>query len=488
MYGWVAEDAIGKPLGELIFAEAKESEKPLRQLLASAGEFRGEIKQVASDGRKIVVNSRATLIRNPDGTPLSVLFINTDVTEQKDLETQLLRAQRLESIGTLASGVAHDLNNILTPILTSAAILKADPLQKDLPTLASMDEESALRGASVVKQVLSFARGIEGKRVVIKASHLVDEMVDIARTAFPKSIEFTSRCPDDLWSVTCDPTQLRQVLLTLSVNARDAMPNGGSITIGAENFEVDERYASVTPGAKPGPHITFRVTDTGNGMSRATMDKIYDPFFTTKDISKGTGLGLSTVLGIVKGHGGFISVSSEVGQGTTFKVSLPGEVNVQSTLVPVGCAAPAKGNGELVLLVDDEENIIQATKAVLERNNYRVLSASDGVEALARFARQMQEINVVLTDIAMPYIDGVASVRAIRKMKPMSRSSLSPEKPGKRGSKSFRPLRSTISCSSLSARKACSRLSIPRSAQPARWTRTEVHVTSSKRSRQTAHE
>ncbi len=488
LYGWVAEDAIGKPLGELIFAEAKESEKPLRQLLASAGEFRGEIKQVASDGRKIVVNSRATLIRNPDGTPLSVLFINTDVTEQKDLETQLLRAQRLESIGTLASGVAHDLNNILTPILTSAAILKADPLQKDLPTLASMDEESALRGASVVKQVLSFARGIEGKRVVIKASHLVDEMVDIARTAFPKSIEFTSRCPDDLWSVTCDPTQLRQVLLTLSVNARDAMPNGGSITIGAENFEVDERYASVTPGAKPGPHITFRVTDTGNGMSRATMDKIYDPFFTTKDISKGTGLGLSTVLGIVKGHGGFISVSSEVGQGTTFKVSLPGEVNVQSTLVPVGCAAPAKGNGELVLLVDDEENIIQATKAVLERNNYRVLSASDGVEALARFARQMQEINVVLTDIAMPYIDGVASVRAIRKMKPMSRSSLSPEKPGKRGSKSFRPLRSTISCSSLSARKACSRLSIPRSAQPARWTRTEVHVTSSKRSRQTAHE
>ncbi len=418
LYGWSAEDAIGKPLGELIFAEAKESEKPLRQLLASAGEFRGEIKQVASDGRKIVVNSRATLIRNPDGTPLSVLFINTDVTEQKELETQLLRAQRLESIGTLASGVAHDLNNILTPILTCAAILKADPLQKDLPTLASMIEESALRGASVVKQVLSFARGIEGERVVIKASHLVDEMVDIARTAFPKSIEVTSRCPEDLWSIICDPTQLHQVLLNLSVNARDAMPNGGSITIGAENFEVDERYASVTPGAKPGPHVTFRVTDTGSGMSRATMDKIYDPFFTTKDLSQGTGLGLSTVLGIVKGHGGFISVSSEVGQGTTFKVSLPAEVNVQSTLVPVGCAAPAKGNGELVLLVDDEENIIRATRAVLERYNYRVLSASDGVEALALFAQQMQEISVVLTDVAMPYIDGVASVRAIRKMKP----------------------------------------------------------------------
>ena len=418
LYGWSADDAVGKPLGELIFAEAKDCERPLKQLLASAGEFRGEIKQVAIDGRKIVVNSRATLIRNPDGTPFSVLFINTDITDQKELETQLLRAQRLESIGTLASGVAHDLNNILTPILTCASILKGDLIPEDLSTLASMIEESALRGANVVKQVLAFARGIEGERVLIKPSHLVHEMVDIARMTFPKSIAITSRCSDDLWSITCDPTQLHQVLLNLSVNARDAMPGGGAITIGAENFEVDEHYASVTPGAKPGPHIMFRVTDTGGGMPRATIDKIFDPFFTTKDVSKGTGLGLSTVLGIVKGHGGFISVYSEVGQGTTFKVFLPAEVNVQSTLAPEGDAAPTNGNGELVLVVDDEENIVNATKTVLERHNYRVLSAADGVEALALFAQQMQEIRVVLTDIAMPYIDGVASVRALRKMKP----------------------------------------------------------------------
>jgi two-component system cell cycle sensor histidine kinase/response regulator CckA len=417
LYGWSADEAMGRSIGELIFADAKDYEGP-QKLLASAGEFHGEIKQVAKDGREIIVDSRATLIRNPDGTARSGLLINTDVTEQKKLETHLLRSQRLESIGTLASGVAHDLNNILTPILMCAEVLKGNPTPEDFPTLVSMIEESAKRGANVVKQVLTFARGIEGERVVIKPSHLIQEMIDIAQNTFPKTIQIIGRYTDELWSINCDPTQLHQVLLNLSVNARDTMPNGGTLTIGAENFDVDEHYASMSLGAQPGPHVMFRVTDTGAGMSRATIDKIFDPFFTTKQIGKGTGLGLSTALGIVKSHGGFISVYSELGTGTTFKVLLPAQVGEASSRKCAASPESLNGNGELILVVDDEAGILRITKMILEKHNYRFLPANDGTEALAAFAQEMGSINLVLTDIMMPYLDGVALIRAIKKMKP----------------------------------------------------------------------
>src|SRR5205807_1710815 len=212
---------------------------------------------------------------------------------------------RLESIGTLASGVAHDLNNILTPILMCAQTLRGDLADEDRQSAVSLIEESARRGASVVKQVLTFARGVEGERVLIKPVHLIEEMVDIARKTFPKSINVRGCYPENLWSIQGDPTQLHQVLLNLSVNARDAMPNGGSLNLAAENFTVDEHYAAMTPDAKPGPYVAVRVSDTGSGMLRATIDKIFDPFFTTKEIGKGTGLGLSTALGIIRSHDGF---------------------------------------------------------------------------------------------------------------------------------------------------------------------------------------
>ena len=417
LYGWSAEDAIGKSICELIFAEPIGCEGPIK-LLESAGEFQGEMKQVAKDGREIFVDSRATLIHNPDGTRRSALLINTDVTEQKKLGVHLLRAQRLESIGTLASGVAHDLNNILTPILMCAEMLKGDPEHENIEALVSMIDDSARRGANVVKQVLTFARGIEGERVVIKPSHLIQEMIDIAQKTFPKTIEILSRYPDDLWSIEGDPTQLHQVLLNLSVNARDAMPNGGSLTLGAENFNVDENYASMMPGAKPGPHVMLRVTDTGRGMPRAMIDKIFDPFFTTKEVGKGTGLGLSTTLGIVKSHSGFISVYSEPGKGTTFKVFLPAAVIQEDLQQSKTSIVPIQGNGELILVVDDEPNILGVTKMILEKNRYDVVSANDGPEALAIFAQQMKSISLVLTDLSMPYMDGIALVRSLKKMRP----------------------------------------------------------------------
>jgi CheY-like chemotaxis protein len=208
------------------------------------------------------------------------------------------------------------------------------------------------------------------------------------------------------------------VLLNLSVNARDAMPNGGSLTIGANNFNVDEHYASMTPGAHPGPHVVLRVSDTGVGMPRAVIDKIFDPFFTTKEVGKGTGLGLSTVLGIVKSHNGFISVYSEIGNGTTFKIFLPATIIEQSSRKSGISPKMFNGNGELVLIVDDEPGILRVTKMILEKHNYRVLEANDALEALALFPQHMDSVNLVLTDIMMPYMDGVMLVRAIKKMKP----------------------------------------------------------------------
>ena len=416
LYGWSAEEVCDQPSCDFL-----DYEEPLKilaeRILLETGAWSGECRHLTKQGNSVIVQSRWTLVRDEHGEPKAKLIMMTDVTEQKKLETHLLRAQRLESIGTLASGVAHDLNNILTPILMCAEVLRHGPAAEDAALSIALIEESAKRGANVVKQVLTFARGIEGERVAIKPSHLIQEMIDIAQKTFPKTIEIIGRYTDDLWSIKCDPTQLHQVLLNLSVNARDAMPHGGSLTLAAENFTVDENYAAMTPDAKAGPYVMFRVSDSGAGMPRATVDKIFDPFFTTKGIGKGTGLGLSTVRGIVKSHGGFISVYSEIGKGTTFKIFLPAtmsdvELQKSKTLV-----APIQGNGEQILVVDDEPNILRITKMIFEKHNYRVVSASDGPEALALFAQQMDSIGGVLTDISMPYMDGVALVRALRRMK-----------------------------------------------------------------------
>jgi two-component system cell cycle sensor histidine kinase/response regulator CckA len=416
LYGWSSSEAIGHPVDELILANPEEL-AAISSTLLSTGEFRGQLKEVTKDKREVTVEVWSTVVRNSDGTPRSVLSISNDITEQKKLEAQLLRAQRLESIGTLASGVAHDLNNILTPILVLSQALRSGLDEESRESALSLIEESAQRGAGIVKQVLTFARGVEGERVLIKPSHLIEEMVDIARRTFPKSIDISSRYPKDLWSIEVDPSQLHQVLLNLSVNSRDAMPDGGSLVIWAENLDVDEHYASMTPHAKAGQFVAISVSDTGTGMPRAVLDKIFDPFFTTKEIGKGTGLGLSTTLGIVKSHAGFISVYSEPGKGTTFKVFVPATTAQADLQQAKTSGISIQGNSELILVVDDDSNVLRSTKMILEKHNYKVISANDGPEALALFAQQMHAICGVLTDLAMPYMDGVALVRALRKMK-----------------------------------------------------------------------
>ena len=417
LYGWTAAEAVGRPIGELMGTDAKERAAALTTLVSS-GEFGGELRNVTKHGREVTVNVRSTLVRDAGGDPRSVLSINTDVTEHKKLEQQFLRAQRLESIGTLASGVAHDLNNILAPILMSAPLLREGLPPATTEKIIATIEESAERGAQIVKQVLTFARGVEGERVLIDPAHLVKEMAHIAQETFPRSIRISTRYPDDLWPIEGDPTQLHQVLLNLSVNARDAMPNGGTLVLSAVNFVVDEHYASMMPDAAPGPHVVLRAQDSGSGIPRELMDKIFDPFFTTKPVGKGTGLGLSTVLGIVRSHGGFVSVSSEPASGTIVEAFIPSRMASRPAGKTTPKAQMPRGNGETILVIDDEPSIATVTKLMLENHNYRVITASDGPEALAIFAQQMSSIDLVITDMMMPYMDGIAVIRALRRLSP----------------------------------------------------------------------
>ena len=421
LYGWQAIEAWGKNASELLYDEpSPEMEAALLQVI-SQGKWQGELTKLTKTDKEILVASRWSLVFDEQGKPKSILTVDTDITEKKHLEAQLFRAQRLESIGTLASGIAHDLNNILTPILAGAQLLPLKFPDADERTrhLLEILEINAKRGADLVKQVLSFARGVEGKRITLQLRHLIVEVAKILKETFPKSIEVSTDVLQDLWMVSGDSTQLHQVLMNLCVNARDAMPNGGSLSISAENLLIDENYVRMNLEAKEGHYIMITISDTGVGIPREILDRIFEPFFTTKDVGQGTGLGLSTVLGIVKSHGGFVNVYSEPGIGSSFQVHLPA-VQEMETITPEEFL-PQTGHGELILLVDDEIAIQDITRTSLETHNYKTLIASDGIEAIALYAQNKDKISAVLMDIMLPTLDGLTAIRTLQKINPQVR-------------------------------------------------------------------
>jgi PAS domain S-box-containing protein len=416
--GWSANEAFGKDICELLYKDNLSHYAAAMGALTEKGEWVGELRQRTKDGGEIIAECHWTLVPGDTGKPVSVFAINTDITEKKKLEAQFLRAQRMESVGTLASGIAHNLGNLLSPILLSVQLLKRKFTDEESQHMLAILQINAERAGEMIRQVLEFARGIQGERIELQPTHVMKEVASILESTLPKSIDVGVSISGDLLPVVGDANQLHQVLMNLCINARDAMPEGGSLTIGAENTYIDENYARMQLEAKPGQYVVISVADTGVGIPADVLGRIFEPFFTTKELGKGTGLGLPSIRAIVKGHDGFINVYSEVGKGTEFRIYIPAATTPEAKSVEGGQPAVPVGHGELILVVDDELPILEVARKTLEENGYKVLIASDGAEGLAQYAEHRKEVDAILIDMVMPYLDGAATIRALRKLNP----------------------------------------------------------------------
>jgi PAS domain S-box-containing protein len=417
--GWTAAETSGCQLVEILGTGTEEQMDASRRAVDKSDEWRGEVHMRNKRGDAITIELSTTMVRDDAGQPKARLSIGTDITAKKILEDQFLRAQRLESIGMLAAGIAHDLNNVLAPILLAAPMLRERATNpRDISMLETL-EKSAERGTGLVRQILGFAHGSSGAHRIVQVKHLLRDITGVITETFPKNVRLEEQVPNNLWPIMANPTQIHQVLLNLCVNARDAMVSGGRIRLRAENCVLDDIAAQAIPGARPGTYLVLQIEDSGTGIAPEVLARMWEPFFTTKEAGKGTGLGLSTVRGIVENHKGFITLKTEAGRGTTFRVYLPAADLSDVNHAP-GSDPPfvIRGNGELVLVVDDEVQIRDITAATLAHHGYRVLVAGDGTEAVALFAQRSDEISVVVTDLSMPNLDGAALANVVLHLNP----------------------------------------------------------------------
>lgn len=414
-FGHTRREMEGLPL-EILLAEAEgvDARGLFAQVLAD-GEWSGEISLAKIGRPNALLDSRWLVVRGGDAEPV-VLVIGTDVTEKRMMESRFLRSQRMESIGSLATGVAHDLNNIFLPISLAANMLRSSTDEVQRLSLHQMIDQSAQRGAEVVKQLLTFGRGLDGRRIELDPGLVMLEIRRMVLETFPKNIICDCRVSEALWTVNADPTQIHQVLLNLCVNARDAMPEGGTLSLTAENILFDEYYTSMNPDAEVGPYVVLLVGDTGVGIPAEHLERIFDPFFTTKEPGAGTGLGLSTVHGIVKGLGGFVQVRSQPSQGTSFRVYLPAIPRAVEVVETAPHELPPEGRGELVLVVDDEEPVRQSICHLLEANGYVCQMAEDGRQGMVCFVKGRDRIRAIVTDVMMPGMDGAELIHAVRRL------------------------------------------------------------------------
>jgi PAS domain S-box-containing protein len=418
LYGWTADEVLGRNAYEVFYRGNLETLETMLREANSRRSWAGELTMVTRSGKPIIVEHRRTVLQNESGEATGHLCIDIDITNRKKLERASHRSQRLESIGTLAGGIAHDLNNVLTPILMGAKLLSSGRTLNDRQGLLNTMVASAQRGAELIKQLLAFAGGIRGDRSPVFLDQLIQETRQLLDHTLPKSIAIETHLDSDCPPVLGDATELLQVLMNLCINARDAMIESGALTIAAQHTLLDENASHLHPEARPGRYVLLRVSDTGSGMTPDILDRIFDPFFTTKELGKGTGLGLATVQGIVKSHGGFINVYSEPGTGSTFSVYVPAAVTTESSASVSADSEPESGNGQTLLLVDDEEFVLKVTASALEANGFRVITARDGASAISRFTAHHHEISAVLLDMMMPGLDGLQTLDQLRRIDP----------------------------------------------------------------------
>lgn len=380
--------------------------------------WQGELCNRRKDGSLFFEKLTIAPVRDAEGAIGHFVAMAEDVTGQHELEQQLARSQRLESIGLLASGIAHDLNNMLAPIMLSVSLIKTRHPDRETGELLEIMQSAAQRGAGVVQQVLTFARGVEGERVHLDVRPLVKELAQLARETFPREIRVACDLPGLPLLVEGDVTQLHQVLLNLAVNARDAMPEGGVLTLRAAEVELDETVSRREPHARAGKFINLRVADTGAGIPAEVLEHMFEPFFTTKPRGKGSGLGLSTVYGIVRSHGGYVEVTSTVGKGACFDVMIPvsAKNRTKGSGAPFSASRSARSNGagRRILVVDDEPGIRLVTRRVLESVGFVVVLAEDGEAGLARLHAAREEFSAAIIDLMMPGMNGYKLAAAIR--------------------------------------------------------------------------
>lgn len=419
IYGWSEEEALGRSARDLLYSDPAQFDNAARHTLAE-GHWSGELKQLTKSGDTIFSESSWTLVRDADGQPESLLSVNTNITERKRQEAILHRTQRLDSLGTFASGIAHDLNNVLTPILTSAQILAMDETDPGRLAMLSAIESSAARGADMVSQVLSFVRGVEGRRIEVDVDLLLRDFENLCRAMLAPSVVVRSiPGPRGKW-VLGDPTQLMQVLMNLATNARDAMPDGGELTI-AVHTEVVSSSAAAAAGARSGEFVVLDVEDSGAGMTPDVVARVFEPFFTTKPAGTGTGIGLVTSAAIIRGHHGFLQIYSEPGNGSRFRVYLPaasGEVAAEVLTDQAPGTTLPRGAGERVLIVDDETEIRTSTRHALEGHGFTTALVANAEDALAYLQSENTDVAVVLTDVMMPAMSGIEFAKKLASERP----------------------------------------------------------------------
>ena len=418
LYGWRAEEVIGRSLPTITHDLGDHLQ--LRDRVLRGEALRGvEVTRRKKDGTPVTLSLSVAPLHDASGQVTGMLSLAADLTDVRQLEVQYRQAQKMDAVGRLAGGIAHDFNNLLTAILGTTGLLLEDLGPESRARLDIQEiEKAAKRAAGLTRQLLVFSRQQVLETRVVDLNALVGNLQRMLDRLIGEDIQLRTTLTAELWPVRADPGQLEQAIVNLVVNARDAMPHGGRLTIETANVELDPRYVESHPPTQPGPYVLLAVSDTGVGMDSATRARIFEPFFTTKEPGRGTGLGLATVYGIVKQSGGYIWVYSEPGHGTTFKVYLPRVAGAPEMAEPSPSAAVHARGSETVLLVEDQDNVRTLARRVLEGRGYTVLAASNGDEALDVIAQYPHRIHVLVTDVVMPGINGRELARRVTASRP----------------------------------------------------------------------